>query len=92
MNATIFFPHKMLAFGGKKKQKVENNCTELTGRHCRVRLTSVGLIGSEGNITSKDVTRSFKMAVIRAFFYTREITEEQESEYISSTHLTYTRK
>lgn len=31
-------------------------------------MTSVRLIGFEGNITSKDVTHSFKMAVIRTFF------------------------
>lgn len=33
-----------------------------------MRLTSVGLIGLQGNITSKDVTCSSKMAVIRTFF------------------------
>lgn len=31
-------------------------------------MTSVRLIGLEGNITSKDVTHSFEMAVIRTFF------------------------
>ena len=53
-------------------------------------MTSVGLIGLEGNITSKDVIRSFKMAVIRTFFDsdTGEIMEEQESEYITTTQVT----
>lgn len=52
-------------------------------------MTSVGLIGLEGNITSKDVTRSFKMAVIRTFFNldTGEIMEEQESERITATQV-----
>ena len=53
-------------------------------------MTSVGLIGLEGNITSKDVTRSFKMAVIGTFFNsdTGEIMEEQESERITATQVT----
>lgn len=57
-------------------------------------LTSVRLIGLEGNITSKDVTRFFKMAVIRTFFNldTGEIMEQQESDHITTTQVTHTRK
>lgn len=57
-----------------------------------MRLTSAGLIGLDSNITSKDVTRSFKMAVIRTFFNsdTGEIMGKQESERITTTQVTYT--
>lgn len=49
-----------------------------------------GLIGLEGNVTSKDVTRSFKMAVIRTFLNLDmgEIMDEQESEHITPPCLT----
>ena len=56
-----------------------------------MRLTSVGIIGLEGNITSKDVTHAFKMAVIRTFFNldTEEIMEEQGSEHITTIQVTH---
>lgn len=46
-----------------KKKAIE---VQHTG-DCWVRLTSVRLIGVEGNFTSKDVTSSVKMDVIRTF-------------------------
>lgn len=36
--------------------------------NCWVLLTTIGLSGLEGNVTSKDITCYFQMAVIRAFF------------------------
>lgn len=57
-------------------------------------MTSVGLIGLEGNVTSKDVTRSCKMAVISTFFNsdTGEIMAEQESECIRTTQVIHRRE
>lgn len=57
-------------------------------------LTSAGLIGLEGNVTSKDVTSAFKMAVIGTFFNsdTEEIMEGQESECIRATQVMHTKR